>query len=111
VRVSESYGKLPLSFEANRGQTDPKVKFLTRGRGQTIFLTSNAATLVFTKAAPKAGNKPSIVGSRGREALAKAVESTALRMTFLGANPDARVTGQVELPAKAHYFIGNDPAQ
>ena len=31
-------------------------------------------------------------------------------MTFLGANPDARVTGREELPGKANYFIGNDPA-
>jgi len=33
ARVSESYGKLPLSFEANQGQTDERVKFLSRGPG------------------------------------------------------------------------------
>jgi len=26
ARVSEAYGKLPLSFEPNRGQTEPQVK-------------------------------------------------------------------------------------
>lgn len=31
LRVSEDYGKLPLYFEANRGQTDPRVKFVSRG--------------------------------------------------------------------------------
>lgn len=30
-RVMDSYGKLPLSFEANRGQTTRQVKFLARG--------------------------------------------------------------------------------
>lgn len=30
---------LPLSFEANRGQTDPAVKFLSRGDGYALFLT------------------------------------------------------------------------
>src|SRR5258706_385721 len=30
ARVSESYGKLPLHFEANRGQTDKNVRFLSR---------------------------------------------------------------------------------
>ena len=39
VRLAESYGKLPLSFEANQGQTDSQVKFLARGRGYTLFLT------------------------------------------------------------------------
>ena len=29
--VAEAYGRLPLSFEANQGQTDGSVKFLSRG--------------------------------------------------------------------------------
>src|SRR5258707_6185070 len=29
----------PMSFEANQGQTDGEVKFLSRGRGYTLFLT------------------------------------------------------------------------
>src|SRR5260221_589057 len=33
ARVGEAYGKLSLSFEANRGQTDSRVSFLSRGRG------------------------------------------------------------------------------
>ena len=33
------YAALPLSFEANRGQTDPSVSFLSRGRGYALFLT------------------------------------------------------------------------
>ena len=36
-RVSEAYGKLPLSFEANRGQTDPRVKFFSRGAATISF--------------------------------------------------------------------------
>ena len=37
ARVSETYGKLPLYFEANQGQTDPQARFLARGGGQTLF--------------------------------------------------------------------------
>jgi len=36
VRLIENYGKLPLSFEANGCQGDPKVMFLSRGRGYTL---------------------------------------------------------------------------
>jgi hypothetical protein len=32
-RVVEAYGKLPLSFEANMGQPDSRVQFLSRGPG------------------------------------------------------------------------------
>jgi len=44
-RLLEAYGRLPLSFEANRGQTDPQVKFLARGRGYTLFVTDSEAVL------------------------------------------------------------------
>jgi hypothetical protein len=37
--LSAAYGKLPISFEANNGQTDPSVQFLARGAGYTLFLT------------------------------------------------------------------------
>jgi hypothetical protein len=39
AQLSEMYGKLPLQFEPNRGQTDTQVKFLSRGQGYTLFLT------------------------------------------------------------------------
>ncbi len=45
ARVSKTFGRLPLSFEVNRGQTDPQAKFLARGRGYTLFLTANEAVL------------------------------------------------------------------
>jgi hypothetical protein len=42
----EAYGKVGLSFEANRGQTDEQVNFLARGAGYTLFLTSAEAVFV-----------------------------------------------------------------
>jgi len=45
ARLVETYGKLPLSFEANQGQTDGRVKFLSRGSGYTLFLTGNEAVI------------------------------------------------------------------
>ena len=40
---SSSYGKLPLSFEANQGQVDPAVQFLSHGRGYTLLLREGEA--------------------------------------------------------------------
>jgi len=56
VQVSSSYGKLPLSFEINRGQTDSRVKFLARGQGYGLFLTSREAVLSLRAAQP--GTRP-----------------------------------------------------
>src|SRR5205807_209866 len=94
------YGNLPLSFEANRGQTDAQVRFLSRSHRQTLFLTSTEAVLVFTKPSPTATGIPE---NRGQAA------GTMLRLAFAGSNPQPRVTGLEELPGKANYIIGNDP--
>src|SRR5262249_33666652 len=44
-RVVQEYGKLPLSFEANQGQVDGRVKFLSRGPGYQLFLLPDKAVL------------------------------------------------------------------
>ena len=41
AHLTAAYGQLPLSFEINKGQTDPRVNFLTQGAGYTAFLTPN----------------------------------------------------------------------
>src|SRR5437773_1443776 len=59
-RVNEAYGKLPLSFEANQGQTDSKIKFLSHGSGYSLFLTSNEAVLALSKPTTNKTRKESI---------------------------------------------------
>jgi Bacterial Ig-like domain (group 3)/Abnormal spindle-like microcephaly-assoc'd, ASPM-SPD-2-Hydin/Beta-propeller repeat len=48
ARILEGYGKLPLSFEANHGQADARVKFLSRTGGYTLFLTTDEAVLAWS---------------------------------------------------------------
>jgi hypothetical protein len=112
VRVSEAYGKLPLYFEANQGQTDHRVKFLSRGSGHALFLTSSDAVLVLAKrqAAVQSlsdgqDKLPGIVDARNE------VAGTVLRMTFVGGDPQARPVGRDELSGKVHYFVGKDPTK
>src|SRR5580658_5932545 len=49
TQIVENYGKLPLSFEANQGQVDPQVRFLSRGNGYSLFLTNSTAVLALTR--------------------------------------------------------------
>src|SRR6266851_9150201 len=44
-KVINAYGKMPLAFEANQGQADPRAKFLSRGQGYEVFLTPTEAVL------------------------------------------------------------------
>ncbi len=53
ARLVNNYGRLPLRFEANSGQTDARVKFLSRGRGYTMFLTGDEAVLSLRSQKPE----------------------------------------------------------
>ncbi|MBI3989214.1 MAG: hypothetical protein HY347_06315 [candidate division NC10 bacterium] len=68
VRVEEAYGKLPLHFEANQGQTDTQVNFLSRGSGYTLFLTPIEAVLALKQ--PSAiSHQPSAVKTQDSQPL------------------------------------------
>src|SRR5580704_13918948 len=103
--VRNIYGKLPLSFEENRGQTDARVKFLARGRGYTLFLTATDAVLKL--------HAHSSTGNARRGILPVAIDSerekfSSVRIRLEGANPDASASGVDKLPGKTNYFIGKD---
>ena len=107
----ETYGKLPLSFEANVGQTSSQVAFLSRGQGYTLFLTRHAeAVLVLGKSAPKrTPAQPADKLAAFVEPQREAVPPAVLRMKLLGAKLTPQVESVDEFPGKANYIIGNDP--
>ncbi len=84
--AGNTYGKLPLSFEPNQGQTDARVKFLARVPGYTLFVTADA--VVFA----------------GHDGLVE-------RMKVIGANQKMRVEPLEQQPGVSNYFIGNDPVK
>lgn len=88
-----NFGTLPLSFEPNNGQVNGQVKFLARGSGFSLFLTSNEAILALQKSSA-ADQKPN---------------SDTLRMKIVGANRQAKVTGENLLTGKTNYLLGGDP--
>ena len=109
-QVVAAYSNLPLSFEPNQGQVDAQVKFLSRGSGYTLFLTSTEAVLVLRKPVAPAGRDER--GTTLTPADAQDSQATArpvVRMKLVGSNPVSQVIGLEELPGKSNYFIGNDP--
>jgi len=83
---------LPLSFEANQGQVDNQVRYLARGQGYTLFLTSQAAVLGLRK---EGVGKP----------------TKWVRLVLQGAATAPEIAGEQMLPGESHYFVGNDPSQ
>src|SRR5207302_2382363 len=106
---SVAYGRLPLTFEANRGQTDPQFKFLTRTGHRVVYLTPTEAVLVLTTGQGK--RQDDVARARPSPKRPEAHQATVVRMRFAGANPAPRMTGLEALPGTANYFIGNDRAK
>src|SRR5437899_219973 len=104
--IVQSYGKLPLSFEKNEGQTDSQVQFLSRGRGYTLFLTRTEAVLALR--GRENVNRYSLRSPRPTEGEGQG-EGAVLRMQLEGANPSPLASGLEPLPGIVNYFIGNDP--
>ena len=86
--VSRSY-RVPRSFEENQGQTTAQVRFLSRGSGYTLFLTSTEAVMSL--------RRPHGV-------------PMTVRVRPLGANPAPRVSGESQLPTTVNY-VGASPEQ
>lgn len=92
-KVVEAYGKLPLVFEPNVGQTDEQVKFVSRGQGYSLFLTDKKAIFSLQKR-EKTRNKTAVV-----------------EMEIAGANADSKTSAEEPTAAKSNYFIGNDQSK
>ena len=110
ARVEQTYGKLPLTFEANQGQTDTRVKFLSRGHGYTLFLTPTEAVFVFAKREATA-KRDKLRDLKPELRQPEKVTQTVVRMKLVGANPKPPIAGREELPGKVNYFIGDDPTK
>ncbi|HST52114.1 MAG TPA: FG-GAP-like repeat-containing protein [Pyrinomonadaceae bacterium] len=126
ARLGEDYGRLPLQFEINEGQTDPRVNFISRGNGYTLFLTPAEAVLRLPTAdcglRTAAGEGPCGPANRrhetgdtrrGEPAIldTRTGLSAVLRMSLVGADVHAGVAGLEEQQGKSNYLIGRDPSK
>lgn len=106
--VKSNYGKLPLMFEANNGQTNPQVKFVSRGKGYTAFLTADGIVLSLHPGGIATTNTS---GHPPASAVPHSSENTTLQFSLLGARANPTVVGEDLQPGKVNYFFGKDPAK
>jgi hypothetical protein len=99
-RAGEALVAMPMLFEANQGQADPDVKFISRGVNYTLSLADDAALLTLDE----------------QEAAAPATDAQAprparvLSMRPVGANRAAHVRGGKTAHGRVNYFVGGSPA-
>jgi uncharacterized repeat protein (TIGR01451 family) len=108
LQAKESYGRLPMSFEPNKGQSDEQVSFLSRGSGYNLFLTRDESVLVLRNSA-SSDNRSSLQGAPHlRHAPPKFDSPSVVRMKFPGANSEARIEGTDQLPGRTNYLNNRD---
>src|SRR5438445_11546172 len=94
----QNFARIPLSFEANQGQTDRQVQYLARGPGYTVFLTATEAVLALNRAEQVGDSAPAPVSFRSKKGTADATvsppgergaqgERAVVRMQLLGSDP------------------------
>jgi hypothetical protein len=87
-----AYGRLPLAFEPNRGQTNRRVRFIAHAPGSGVFLTSAGAVLALQGTGAGA--------PRG-----------VIRLGLMGARRGAALAGLDRLPGTVNYLRGRDPSR
>lgn len=83
---------LALAFEPNVGQTDERVRFVSRGPGFTLFLTDHGAVL-------------SLPGAASERPV-----PDVLRLSLDGAGETRDRVRAGPVSGRSHYFLGADPA-
>jgi hypothetical protein len=87
-----SFANAPLCFEANAGQDGESGQFIARGAGCGVRLAPTEAEIILN-----AGEDQSAPRS--------------VRLQLVDANPASTMTGCDQMPARANYLIGNEPAK
>ncbi|MEO7652928.1 MAG: SBBP repeat-containing protein, partial [Bryobacteraceae bacterium] len=87
LAIASTFGKVPLHFEQNTGQTDPRVRYLARAAGMTMFVTASESVLVVGK------------------------ERTVIRMKLDGSRPAQSMRAVEPVPGVSNYLLGNNPAE
>jgi hypothetical protein len=101
---------MPLFIE-NVGQFDQRALFQVWGGGQTLWITSDAIWITLVE--PRKPSEPREKGGLFpfREEEEKPRKAVNIRISFPGANPNARLEPFGRLDMVVSYFIGNDPAK
>ena len=97
IRAAELLAHRPVLFEANYGQFDASVRFVSRGNGYKLFLTADEAIMRLASS--------SSVGAGRRDN-----SGAVFRLRLLGGSQPRRIEGLDEQSIRSHYFTGGDPA-
>ncbi len=86
ARAQRAFGSMPVAFVANRGQTDPKVRYYATGPRYAFFATPDEVMLSLVKGKP--------------------ARHLALALRFLHRNPGSTIEADTRAPGTVNYLNG-----
>jgi hypothetical protein len=89
----KEFGRIPVFFIPNAGQRDDRVSFYVQGKDKSVYFTPDGVTFALIS-----GLKP---GDKNKDR-----SSWAVKMDFVGANPDVKPVGLEKTGAAISYFKG-----
>ena len=107
-KITNTLATLPLSFELNRGQSAPDVRFLTRAPGYLLQLTATEMRLIVKGASEHPGGARMAQPPVHSTAETAKARPHAVKLTWLDANRNAEVVPESSLPGTVNYFKGSD---
>ena len=107
----DAYGKIPLAFTANAGQTDVRVRYSAQGAGFSVFLTRGEAMFALQRPGRrgKDGGRPSRSASSaptGRSPSAASARRRAGSTTCSGTTPPSGTPASVPTSASSTAISG-----
>ena len=108
--VVAGFGKLPLYFVENQGQLDQRVAYYIRGDDKTIYFTPDGVTFaLMANGTPTLSpqDEPNFRLPANEEAGQTANRRWAVKLDFVGANPNVSPIGQGKTEAVVSYFKGS----
>lgn len=112
--VVQTLGQLPLYFVENDGQLDSRVDFYIQGSDKTIYFSPDGVTFALTNVEPRQSDDKHL--EYDSHTVTPDIQNPtpdlrsqrwAVKLDFVGANPNVRPIGQGQTEAIISYFRGS----
>ena len=105
ARAARAYGELPLQFESNRGQADPRYDFVTRAGGYTALLSSTEAVFALHEGGAGGGGRPPVTVPwvKSVPPLRRSGASPPAHLPYSGRQPAHQRARSFRMRYRAHF--------
>ncbi len=107
-KIKEAFDKLPLYFIESKQGDDGQAVYYVQGKDKSLSFTPQGITVAL-ETAPKMEKESKIgftANEEGRQESDLETRRWIVQLDFLGANPQAKLSGQQQTPAQISYFTG-----